>query len=260
MKLLYNASNSIEGHMILNLLEQEGLRARIDGEYLQGGVGELQAIGLVRVLVEDEDYEAAKQIVDRWDAYQPETTPAPLNVKRSPSFGSALIGFFIGAIAVAIFYRTPITTDGIDYNGDGKLDEKWTYIGQRIAKNEIDRNYDGVIDAIFEYDRAGLVKKSVTDDNFDGVFESKTEFKQGNRVAYRSDTNGDGFKDYRGHFEHDILKRAEFYDPKTRRRLKVQHFDMVLTSAEVDTTGDGILDTLHTYDHIEEIISTANSN
>lgn len=32
MKLLYEASNSLEAHMILNLLEQEGLSGRIDGD------------------------------------------------------------------------------------------------------------------------------------------------------------------------------------------------------------------------------------
>lgn len=256
MKLLYNASNSIEGHMILNLLEQEGLRARIDGEYLQGGVGELQAIGLVRVLVEEDDYETAKKIVDRWDERQPEAIPAPARVKGSPSFGSALIGFFVGAIAVAIFYRTPITTDGIDYNGDGKLDEKWTYSGQRISKIEIDRNRDGDVDSIIDYDQAGLIKKLITDDNFDAIFEAETRFKHGNRIAYEADTTGDGFKDYHIYFKHDVWTRAEFYDPKSRRRVKVQNFDITLKSAEIDENGDGILDTRHTYNHLEEITST----
>ena len=71
MKKLYEASNSVEAHMILNLLEQEGLTGRVDGEYLQGGVGELPAAGLVRVMVAEEDYAAAKSIVDKWDAAQP---------------------------------------------------------------------------------------------------------------------------------------------------------------------------------------------
>ena len=53
MKLLYEAANTVEAHMILNLLEQSSLSARIDGEYLQGGVGELQAIGIVRVMVDE---------------------------------------------------------------------------------------------------------------------------------------------------------------------------------------------------------------
>jgi hypothetical protein len=60
MKLIYEASNTIEGHMILNLLEQAGLSGRVDGDYLQGGMGDLQTIGVIRVMVEDIDYDKAR--------------------------------------------------------------------------------------------------------------------------------------------------------------------------------------------------------
>jgi Putative prokaryotic signal transducing protein len=68
MRLIYEAPNTVEAHMILNLLEQAGLSARIDGEYLQGGIGELQVVGVVRVMVEEYDYPAAKLIIEEWDA------------------------------------------------------------------------------------------------------------------------------------------------------------------------------------------------
>ena len=57
MKLVYEAANNIEGHMILNLLQQAGVTGRIDGEFLQGGAGELQAGGVVRAMVDDADYD-----------------------------------------------------------------------------------------------------------------------------------------------------------------------------------------------------------
>ena len=68
MRLLYEALNSIEAHLILNLLEQDGLTARIDGEYLQGGIGELQAAGMVRIMIEENDYAKGRVIVQVWDA------------------------------------------------------------------------------------------------------------------------------------------------------------------------------------------------
>jgi hypothetical protein len=37
-------------------VEQRGISGRIEGEYLQGGIGELEAMDFVRVLVADEDY------------------------------------------------------------------------------------------------------------------------------------------------------------------------------------------------------------
>ena len=64
----YNASNSIEAYLIKNLLEQQEILAYVFGDYLQGGVGEIPAIGLVTVNVSDSDYTRAKEIVDEWDA------------------------------------------------------------------------------------------------------------------------------------------------------------------------------------------------
>ena len=63
MKSVFEASSGLDAHMILNLLEQRGIAGRIEGEYLQGGIGELAAIGFVRVLVAEENYVAAMQII-----------------------------------------------------------------------------------------------------------------------------------------------------------------------------------------------------
>ena len=68
MIVIYNAANSIEAFLIKNLLEQQEISAYVFGDYLQGGVGEIPAIGLVTVNVSDSDYTKAKEIVDAWDA------------------------------------------------------------------------------------------------------------------------------------------------------------------------------------------------
>ena len=68
MMVAYHASNSIEAYLIKNLLEQQEIAAYVFGDYLQGGVGEIPAIGLVTVNVSDSDYTRAKEIVDEWDA------------------------------------------------------------------------------------------------------------------------------------------------------------------------------------------------
>jgi len=67
MKLVYEASQPAEAHIIKHLLERTGLFATIYGEYLQGGVGELAASGLLKVMVHHTDYEAAKNIIQTWD-------------------------------------------------------------------------------------------------------------------------------------------------------------------------------------------------
>ena len=68
MMVVYNASNSIEAYLIKNLLAQQEIPAYVFGDYLQGGVGEIPAIGLVTVNVSDSDYINAKKIVDAWNA------------------------------------------------------------------------------------------------------------------------------------------------------------------------------------------------
>ena len=102
MKTLYQASNALEAHMILNLLEIEGISGRIDGEFLQGGVGELPAAGLVRVMVAEEDYQAAKEIVNRWEAAQPpQSTYAPSvePVRKFPIFlAGVAVGFLVAML------------------------------------------------------------------------------------------------------------------------------------------------------------------
>lgn len=98
MKTLYQASNALEAHMILNLLEIEGISGRIDGEFLQGGMGELPATGLVRVMVDEKDYQAAKVIVDRWDAAQPAQSPYQASVEPVRKFPIFIAGVAVGFV------------------------------------------------------------------------------------------------------------------------------------------------------------------
>jgi len=254
MKKIYEASNSIEAHMILNMIDQAGLSGRIDGEYLQGGAGELPAAGLVRVMVNESDYDVAKEIIVEWDARQPdsnETKP----VKKGNYFSSGILGFISGSVLVAIFYNTPITNDGVDYNHDGVFDEKWTFVDGRMSKTELDRNLDGKVDFVYKYDRKGLLKSSKSDEYFDGKFETESHYYHGNIIWSESDTTGDGYKDYRMDFEYGVLDIITFFDPGTKKPLKIQKYNAFkLTSSEVDTNGDGVLDTVYKYDSIEEVV------
>jgi hypothetical protein len=63
MKTVYRASNTLESHIILNLLRQAGIEGHISGEYLQGAMGELPAVDLVRIMVHEDDYDEALAII-----------------------------------------------------------------------------------------------------------------------------------------------------------------------------------------------------
>ncbi len=67
MKILYDANNGIEANLLKSILEQEGITVYISGEYLQGGMGELPVMGLVSLMVADEDLARAKKIVRDWE-------------------------------------------------------------------------------------------------------------------------------------------------------------------------------------------------
>ncbi len=66
MVIIYHAANSLDANMIKGVLAQHGIQAYVQGEYLQGGVGDLPAADLVKVAVDDPFETEAKQIIDAW--------------------------------------------------------------------------------------------------------------------------------------------------------------------------------------------------
>ena len=218
MKCIYEASSGLEAHMILNLLQQGGIESRIDGEFLQGGAGELQAMNMVRVLVNEADYSAAQSIINEWDAMQVDKTeaPAPAPVTGSRSSG-VVLGLLLGSVAGAgitfLLYNTPVSIDGIDYNDDGKIDEKWIFKDNRLSGLELDRNLDGEVDLVSSYNRKGRLYKSRYDDNFDGVFESVVTYERGNPLLTEVDTDNDGAVDHRTHYKNGVVYKVELTDP-----------------------------------------------
>lgn len=257
MKKLYEAANALEAHMILNLLEMEGLSCRIDGEYLLGGVGELQAHPLVRVMIEEANYERGREIIVRWEEEQPATVQEPKRLGRWVWLGLGLgLGGFAGAALMALSLRTPVSTDGIDFNRDGVLEEKWTYSGVALQKVERDRNRDGKMDYVADTDRHGMIDVAEQDDDFNGTMETRAQQEEGNVVSLERDFNGDGFFEYKEFFEHDVLVRAEILHPNTGLPRKIVYYAKLrMDYAEMDTNGDGTMDTRERYDPDGEPVS-----
>ncbi|WED29422.1 DUF2007 domain-containing protein [Vibrio sp. DW001] len=245
--------------MITSLLQQSNIKAQIHGEHLQGGIGELQPIGIVRVMVNEEDAAMAKEIIIEWDRKQPDTDVAvPLAMKRSSGLGKLLLGFLIGVISVGVYYNTPVNYDGIDYNNDGSFDEKWTYRNYRMVKTEIDRNFDGKIDYTTDFTRKGTPKKSLADDDFNGSFETKYSYNKGSVFQQKVDSDGDGFNEYIIEYNYGVIATARFLNPNNENVIKIQNFELdKLVSAEYDSNKDGVIDTVIKYDEYGEIISTS---
>lgn len=75
MKVVYEAANLIDAHLVRHALEAEDIPVFLRGEQLLGGMGELPLFGVVAVCVPDVAWPEAKDIVDA----------LPLNTPGDPS-------------------------------------------------------------------------------------------------------------------------------------------------------------------------------
>jgi hypothetical protein len=96
MKCAYEAANGVEAHMVANMFEQHGIGARIDGEHLASGVGELPAMGLVRVMVDEDRYARAREIIHEWEKASPQD-----GTGTSSNRSNALAWFALGVVVGA---------------------------------------------------------------------------------------------------------------------------------------------------------------
>lgn len=64
MKLLYEPNDAIEGQLLVNGLQQAGVVAYLHGAGLSGVIGEVPAFGLVRIMVHEQDYQQAREILE----------------------------------------------------------------------------------------------------------------------------------------------------------------------------------------------------
>lgn len=113
MKTVYEPANTVEAHMLANLLRQGGFSPFIQGEHLSGGMGELPAMGLLRLNVPEDEHLAARRLLDEWEAEQGPALQASPAQRPSAAPGLGLwlalglglaigfaIGLFVGAAAV----------------------------------------------------------------------------------------------------------------------------------------------------------------
>lgn len=64
MKVVYEAGNLIDAHLVRHALEHAGIPAFMRGESLLGGIGELPACGLLAVCVPERHWVDARALVE----------------------------------------------------------------------------------------------------------------------------------------------------------------------------------------------------
>ena len=68
MRIVYQAENILDAHLVRGALEHQGVRAYVAGEYLTGAIGQLPACGLVAVMVDERDIDVARDVIEALEA------------------------------------------------------------------------------------------------------------------------------------------------------------------------------------------------
>lgn len=71
MQRIYEPQDLLEAELLLGMLASEGVEAHLAGRHLLGAVGELPALGLLGLLVDDEEAERARRLIAAYNAAAP---------------------------------------------------------------------------------------------------------------------------------------------------------------------------------------------
>ena len=71
MQAVCRPADLLEANLLVAMLAAEGIAAHIHGASLVGGIGELPALGLLSLWVEDEDWQRATDLVQAYEQALP---------------------------------------------------------------------------------------------------------------------------------------------------------------------------------------------
>lgn len=71
MQRIYEPESLLEAQMLLAMLESEGVLAHLAGRDLVGGMGELPALGLLSLNVDNDQADYARQLIAEYNAALP---------------------------------------------------------------------------------------------------------------------------------------------------------------------------------------------
>ncbi len=103
MITIYQANSSIDAKLIQDQLSFANIPSHIMGDLLQGGVGELQPQGLVKVMVDEEDFEQAKEVIIEWEKNIPKKEKVIKQSSKS-SYSSLILIAAIVLIMLGFYY------------------------------------------------------------------------------------------------------------------------------------------------------------
>jgi len=126
MRSVYEPSGAIQAHVLQDVLRQHGIASHVQGEHLQGAIGELPAGNLVRLLVADGDFAAARRAVEEWERATPMAEEDLARLDRSEMATAATAP---SPAPVAGTVQAPLVSASRDQGGQG---DHSSYIGSLL--------------------------------------------------------------------------------------------------------------------------------
>ena len=151
------------------------------------------------------------------------------------------------------FAATARHTVETDSDQDGHPDTRNTFVSDSLVESEMDRNLDGRMDSKARF-RNDVAVSDRQDNNFDGVYETIVYYDRGFWTHDESDADGDGVLDYRNQARHGVLYSSEWLNPSGNVVKRLVYDGLTSADGEIDTNGDGILDTRRRYSRLQEVI------
>ena len=104
MITVYQAHSSFDAKLIQDQLSFEGIDSHIMGDLLQGGMGELQAHGLVKLMVDEEDFNQSITIIENWKNTKISENESVTTQSVSPKKNNKAILMFVIVFVIMGFY------------------------------------------------------------------------------------------------------------------------------------------------------------
>jgi hypothetical protein len=104
MITVYQAHSSFDAKLIQDQLSFEGIDSHIMGDLLQGGMGELQAHGLVKLMVDEEDREKSLVAIENWKNTKITDNETSKSETTTPKSNKSILFFVIVFVLLGFYF------------------------------------------------------------------------------------------------------------------------------------------------------------
>jgi len=212
MRVVKRCGTLEEAHLARGRLAEAGIEADVLDEATATTAPYLLASSGIRLAVADEEADRACDLL----GVPRGATVAPPKRGGLPAWIALVVGVAAITVVIAGMKQTrnaANTKTDLDRNGDGKPDARRVYdVNGQIVEALEDNDFDGKWDVRLQY-RSGIVVAVEKDLDFDGSYDSRTIFHGGVSLEETITPGGAGNALFRDEFEQGV-RVARWSDPE----------------------------------------------